>query len=123
MNGRAQFSERGHVPPAHAPVSSPPASSGPELLTQVQVCARLGISDQTWMRWRKAGRAPLPVALPSGRLKWLVVDIDRLIGVKPEPEARRRFFSAALHRCSLSGPRAIPQRKVSGEAARERGAR
>lgn len=62
----------------------------PDLLTQVQVCRRLGISDQTWMNWRKAGRAPEPVVLSSGRRKWRAVDIDDLIG-----RAERRPGSAA----------------------------
>jgi predicted DNA-binding transcriptional regulator AlpA len=65
-----------------------------ELLTQVQVCQRLGISDQSWMRWRKAGRTPEAVTLPSGRLKWRVSDIDALTRV-PERSARRRHFASA----------------------------
>lgn len=50
-----------------------------DLLTQTQVCARLGISDETWRRWRKAGRTPEQVQLP-GRPRWRRRDIDRLVG-------------------------------------------
>jgi len=83
--------------------SAPPPSEqpqghhhSPDLLTQVQVCARLGISDQTWMRWRKAGRTPEPVTLPSGRRKWRQEDIERLVGA-PQPIARRHYFGAVRH--------------------------
>jgi predicted DNA-binding transcriptional regulator AlpA len=72
-------------------------SDGPELLTQVEVCARLGICDETWMRWRKAGRVPAPVTLPSGRLKWRRDDIDRVTRTT-RPEPRRAFFGGARGR-------------------------
>lgn len=42
------------------------------------------------MRWRKAGRTPEAVTLPSGRRKWRREDIDTLAG---KPVARvSRFF-------------------------------
>lgn len=71
--------------------------SAPELLTQTQVCARLGISDATWWRWRTAKRTPDAVVLPSGRLKWRREDIDRLAGAVVEDPlpARRRYFQSA----------------------------
>lgn len=69
---------------------------GPDLLSQVEVCRRLGISDQTWMRWRKAGRTPAAVTLPSGRLKWRLVDIDAITrSVTPAAPPRRRHFGKA----------------------------
>lgn len=68
-----------------------------DLLTQVQVCQRLGISDQTWMRWRKAGRVPDPVVLPSGRRKWRAADITALIDPRPV-SSRRRFFGGVQMR-------------------------
>lgn len=69
---------------------------GPDLLSQVEVCRRLGISDQTWMRWRKAGRTPAAVTLPSGRLKWRLTDIDAITrSVTPAVAPRRRHFGKA----------------------------
>lgn len=67
----------------------------PDVLSQVEVCARLGISDQTWMRWRAAKRTPDAVTMPSGRLKWRTADIDALAGTEPERPGRRRFFQSA----------------------------
>jgi predicted DNA-binding transcriptional regulator AlpA len=68
-----------------------------DLLTQVQVCDRLGISADTWTRWRKAGRVPDPVTLPSGRRKWRVSDIDALLQVRAT-SGRRRFFGSVQTR-------------------------
>lgn len=68
---------------------------GPDLLTQVQVCARLGISNTTWMRWRKAGRTPHAVRLPSGRLKWRASDIAGLVSRSEERSTGRRYFGTA----------------------------
>jgi predicted DNA-binding transcriptional regulator AlpA len=45
------------------------------LLTQIDVCRRLEISDETWRRWRAAGRTPEPAPLP-GRKRWYAADID-----------------------------------------------
>lgn len=71
--------------------------SGPELLSQIEVCRRLGISDETWRRWRKAGKTPLPVVLP-GRLKWRVIDIDAFTQqTVTERPSHRRYFAAARH--------------------------
>lgn len=77
-----------------------PASTAPELLRQVDVCARLWISDQTWLRWRAAKRTPDAVVMPSGRLRWRREDIDRLAGVVPveEPAARSRYFGSIYRR-------------------------
>lgn len=47
------------------------------LLRQVEVCARLGISDETWRRWRKARIAPMPVDLPGAK-RWRAEDIEAL---------------------------------------------
>lgn len=67
-----------------------------ELLRQVDVCQQLGISDQTWMRWRAAGLTPEAVVMPSGRLKWRRADIDRLAG-KPEERPGRRLHFGSVH--------------------------
>jgi predicted DNA-binding transcriptional regulator AlpA len=70
-----------------------------DLLTQKQVCQRLGISEDTWTRWRKAQRVPEAVTLPSGRRKWRVVDIDAMLQVRPTSVgARRRFFGSVQTR-------------------------
>lgn len=72
------------------PEVAPRDGDGPDLLTQEQVCRRLGISADTWTRWRKALRTPACVTLPSGRRKWRREDIDALAG---KPVARvSRFF-------------------------------
>jgi predicted DNA-binding transcriptional regulator AlpA len=73
------------------------ALSSCELLRQVDVCARLGISDQTWMRWRAARRTPEAVVMPSGRLKWRADDIDALAGKPVERPGRRYFASVYRH--------------------------
>jgi predicted DNA-binding transcriptional regulator AlpA len=63
-----------------------------DVQTQARVCARLGISDETWRRWRAAGKTPEPVRLPNGRFAWRTCDIDRLVGLEPERPARRQYF-------------------------------
>lgn len=77
------------------------ATQQPELITQIQVCRRLGISDETWRRWRKAGRVPRPVALP-GRPRWIVAEIDRYLaeGRFDQPNTRSFFRSAVRRRAS-----------------------
>lgn len=65
----------------------------PLLLTQIQVCRRLGISVQTWRNWRARGRTPATVDLP-GRPRWRAADIDAFasrLNVAP----RRTFFNTA----------------------------
>jgi predicted DNA-binding transcriptional regulator AlpA len=82
---------------------------GPDLLTQEQVCRKLGISNDTWTRWRKAGRTPKAVELPSGRRKWRREDIDRLAGA-PAASRVSRFFQGARgqqHRQTVARPCAI----------------
>lgn len=73
-------------------------SDGPDLLTQVEVCRRLGISDETWMRWRKAGKAPEGVTMPSGRVKWRTADIDRLTHTPTERTGSRRYFGSVYRK-------------------------
>jgi predicted DNA-binding transcriptional regulator AlpA len=88
-------------------------SDGPDLLSQIEVCRRLGISDQTWMTWRKAGKTPEAITLPSGRRKWRVSDIDVMVG-RPIERAGRRYFAAARRRvrhspATLIGQSVAPQ--------------
>lgn len=67
----------------------------PDVLSQVEVCARLGICDQTWMNWRKAGLTPQAIVLPNGGRKWRTADIDALVGRRETDRPGRRFFGAA----------------------------
>lgn len=48
----------------------------PKLITQRQICQRLGIGVTTWRRWRAARRAPSPVPNVPGRPRWRVSDIE-----------------------------------------------
>lgn len=63
----------------------------PDLLTQLEVCQRIGISDETWRRWRKRGLTPAPVQNlpPHSRPKWRVADIDAFINDARVRLARR----------------------------------
>jgi hypothetical protein len=55
-------------------------TASPDLIAGIDICRWLGISDETWRRWRKADPAcPRPVAGLSGRPRWRVADIDRFI--------------------------------------------
>lgn len=77
----------------------------PDVLTQVRVCARLGISDETWRRWRVARKTPEAIRMPNGRLVWRTADIDRMVGQEPARSSGRRFFaSASLHAVQSARP-------------------
>lgn len=77
---------------------------GPDqtLLRQFEICARLGISDQTWMNWRKRGRAPEPVRDVPGVPRWRVSDIQAferdLVTVR---SGRRSYFTSHRRLSSL----------------------
>jgi predicted DNA-binding transcriptional regulator AlpA len=86
---------------------------GSDLLRQIDVCARLGISDQTWMRWRKAGRVPDAVVLPSGRLRWRRDDIERLAGA-PTTVTSRNYFPHASSLRARAFPQKVASRAVTG---------
>lgn len=76
-------------------MSQRPADQRADLVSQTEICRQLGISDQTWLRWRKARMTPEAIMLPSGRSKWRREDIDRLAGkFADEPTATRRRFQA-----------------------------
>lgn len=92
------------MPRARALQSGPALAQKPErhgdgadVLTQVRVCYRLGISDETWRRWRAAGKTPEALTMPNGRLVWRTSDIDAMVGIEPERPGRRRFFATAAH--------------------------
>jgi predicted site-specific integrase-resolvase len=85
------------------------------LLSGIDICRRLGISDETWRRWRAAGKAPAPVGLP-GRPRWRVVDIDAFTQqAVPARPSHRRYFAAAArvrHARTLTAVHAV----TKGEA-------
>lgn len=84
------------VPPPAQP-DDHVASDPPETITQLRICRRLGISDETWRRWRKAGLTPRPVAMP-GRPRWLVSDIEAFKRGRVAVPGRRQFFVTAARR-------------------------
>jgi predicted DNA-binding transcriptional regulator AlpA len=80
-----------------APTSSQESqrdSHGPVLLSQKQVCARLGISDDTWRRWRKRGVTPPQSDLP-GHPRWRADDIEAF---GQRRKVARSFFITAGRR-------------------------
>jgi hypothetical protein len=66
------------------------SNQAPEFLTQIQICRRMGICDETWRRWRQRGLTPAPAPLP-GRPRWRVEDIAEFErrGRVVVPERRR----------------------------------
>lgn len=60
---------------------------GPEFLRQSDICRWLGISDETWRRWRQAGRVPRPVDLP-GAPRWSRRDLEAWLLAKRQPVYR-----------------------------------
>jgi hypothetical protein len=52
------------------------AASDVKLITQIQICRRLGIAVNTWRNWRVARQAPAPVPNVPGRPRWRVADIE-----------------------------------------------
>lgn len=72
----------------------------PTVLTQRDICQRLGISDETWRRWRTSGRAPAPLPnFPPRRPRWRTQDIEDIehgrVVVGP---TTRRYFTAHRQR-------------------------
>ncbi|MCP2337875.1 helix-turn-helix transcriptional regulator [Actinomadura rupiterrae] len=60
-------------------------SAGKELLTVAEVCQRLKISRTTFYQWRRNGRGPLCVILPSGRLRIPRPALDRWLDGRLTP--------------------------------------
>lgn len=67
------------------------------LLSQAAICKRLGISDETWRRWTKAGLAPssLP-GFPFRRPRWSLLDIEAFERGRPVGPMARRYFGGTL---------------------------
>lgn len=72
----------------------------PTLLTQGQICRRLGISDETWRRWRAQGRAPRQVdGFPRKRPRWRLADIEAFErGDRLPVTGKRTYFGTAVRR-------------------------
>lgn len=83
---------------ANQPIRDRDLSQQPlELLTQTQICRRLGICVQTWRNWRQWGWAPQPIAA-KGRPRWRVEDIERFKQGRVVASGRRTFFGSAVRR-------------------------
>jgi hypothetical protein len=65
------------------------------LLTQIQICRRLGISDETWRRWRVARRVPAPVPNVPGRPRWTLAAIQEFEAGMGQRGGRRAYFQSA----------------------------
>ncbi len=52
-----------------------PAGSGP-LLTVAEICTELGISLDTWDKWRAAGKTPRMMRLPNRHLRCYRSEFD-----------------------------------------------
>jgi hypothetical protein len=44
----------------------------------------IGVSKETWRRWRRDGRTPPPLTLPGKAKRWLVADVMRWAGAMAE---------------------------------------
>ena len=78
---------------AQTEATHPPAS----LLTQIQVCRRLGVCVQTWRNWRDRGLTPLPVMM-TGRPRWLAAEIEAFERGRRVPDPGRRTFFGSVER-------------------------
>ena len=65
-----------------------------DLLRQIDVCRKLGISDETWRRWRARGLTPEPVDLP-GVLRWRRQDVEAFMERKRALPRTRHYFRSA----------------------------
>ena len=69
-----------------------------DFVRQFQICAELGISDETWRQWVRRGLAPAPVVMP-GRPRWRRADIDRFKQGRSEAVSGGRVhFASAVRR-------------------------
>lgn len=89
-----------HFQAATAPAEQPHSDRhSADLYTQIQICRRLGISDESWRRWRARGITPPKVELP-GHPRWRVVDVEAFIAGR-----RWRNTHLSLSHTRQSGPR------------------
>jgi hypothetical protein len=84
----------GGVSQRHGQVGNRHRIASATLLTQIQICRRLGITVPTWRRWRAAGLAPAAV-LVKPRPRWRVLDIERIERGEVVIPGRRSFFGGA----------------------------
>jgi prophage regulatory protein len=55
-----------------------------KLLTEKQVCANIGISRRTLLRWRELGKFPQPIQVGERAIRWDEADITAWIQAKKE---------------------------------------
>jgi hypothetical protein len=82
--------KRGLQPATADPQQAHRDDHGAEVLTQIQICRRLGISDETWRRWRKAGLTPPQLELP-GHPRWRWADVESCMARRERPTRRAHF--------------------------------
>lgn len=76
MTSRAMSRQRALQSTATHPEQAQGHPNRSDLMRQFEICARFGISDETWRQWRKSDPTmPAPVSL-RGRPRWRVQDID-----------------------------------------------
>jgi hypothetical protein len=92
----------GDVAQGHRQVRNRERIAAPSLIRQAHICLRLGISDETWRRWRAAGLVPAPVTT-HGRPRWRVVDIERIEAGEVVIPGRRSFFGGARRHAARLG--------------------
>lgn len=70
------------------------------LLTQAAICERLDISDETWRRWVRCGRAPAALeGFPRLRPRWARSDVEAFeLGRFTGPTMRHYFGTARRRR-------------------------
>jgi len=85
----------------------------PELIGQTAICKRLGISDETWRKWRKRGIAPRPV-VPGYQPRWNVADIDAFVAGSSAPGGSGRHYFASSRPRKLALVHAVQSEPESG---------
>ena len=83
--GAAKRSRAARIPAP--PVAAPacPAPGADPLLTVDAICEELGISEDTWAKWRKDGRGPQMNRLPNRQLRCRRSTLDSWLDTLLEP--------------------------------------
>ena len=55
-----------------------------QLLSVAEVCDFLGVSKDTWAKWRAKGTAPAVIRLPNGSLRISVKELDEWLMSRAE---------------------------------------
>lgn len=92
-----------HAPELHRAEPQEPQGNrhahagGCEVIRQMEICRRYGISDDTWRRWRQAGLVPEPLDRP-GRPRWRTAEIEAWW------RGERRYFGSHLKQSRRAEP-------------------